>query len=103
MPRKPQPMTAMHASRPHGTAQDREPPHARPVVGVTCGNGCRTRTPTNVLGLRHPQPRSRPMTLTPTAFPRVVSATEWQRAHDALLAKEKEWTHAKDALSAERR
>jgi predicted dithiol-disulfide oxidoreductase (DUF899 family) len=43
------------------------------------------------------------MPLTPTAFPPVVSAAEWQRAHDALLAKEKEWTHAKDSLAAERR
>jgi predicted dithiol-disulfide oxidoreductase (DUF899 family) len=43
------------------------------------------------------------MLFTPPAFPRVVSAAEWQRAHDALLVKEKEWTQAKDALSAERR
>src|ERR1700733_10423087 len=36
-------------------------------------------------------------------FPKVVSAAEWQRAHDAFLAKEKEMTHARDALAAERR
>ncbi len=40
---------------------------------------------------------------TPTAFPQIVSAGEWQRAHAALLVKEKELTHARDALSAERR
>src|SRR5213075_1337991 len=36
-------------------------------------------------------------------FPPVVSATEWQAARDALLAKEKEATRARDALAAERR
>ena len=35
--------------------------------------------------------------------PAVVSATEWQAARDALLAKEKEATRARDALAAERR
>jgi predicted dithiol-disulfide oxidoreductase (DUF899 family) len=38
-----------------------------------------------------------------TAMPRIVSAGEWQKAHDALLAKEKDLTHARDALAAERR
>jgi len=33
----------------------------------------------------------------------VVSAEEWQAARDALLAKEKEATRARDALAAERR
>jgi predicted dithiol-disulfide oxidoreductase (DUF899 family) len=36
-------------------------------------------------------------------LPRVVSAEEWQAARDTLLAKEKEATHARDALAAERR
>ena len=36
-------------------------------------------------------------------LPPVVSAAEWQVAHDALLAKEKEATRARDALAAERR
>jgi predicted dithiol-disulfide oxidoreductase (DUF899 family) len=36
-------------------------------------------------------------------LPPVVSAAEWQAARDALLAKEKEATHARDALAAERR
>ena len=35
--------------------------------------------------------------------PQVVSEAEWQAAHDALLAKEKEATRARDALAAERR
>jgi predicted dithiol-disulfide oxidoreductase (DUF899 family) len=35
--------------------------------------------------------------------PRVVSEAEWRRAHDALLAKEKTATRARDALAAERR
>ena len=35
--------------------------------------------------------------------PPVVSATEWQAARDTLLDKEKELTHALDALAAERR
>lgn len=33
----------------------------------------------------------------------VVSPAEWQRAHEDLLAKEKEATRARDALAAERR
>jgi predicted dithiol-disulfide oxidoreductase (DUF899 family) len=36
-------------------------------------------------------------------LPPVVSATEWQAARQALLAKEKEATRARDALAAERR
>jgi predicted dithiol-disulfide oxidoreductase (DUF899 family) len=38
-----------------------------------------------------------------SALPRIVSAKEWQAAHDELLKKEKEMTLAKDALAAERR
>ena len=37
------------------------------------------------------------------ALPEVVTAGEWQKARDALLVKEKELTHALDALAAERR
>jgi predicted dithiol-disulfide oxidoreductase (DUF899 family) len=36
-------------------------------------------------------------------LPPIVSADEWQSAHAALLAKEKEATRARDALAAERR
>jgi predicted dithiol-disulfide oxidoreductase (DUF899 family) len=36
-------------------------------------------------------------------LPAVVSPTEWQAAREALLAKEKEATRARDALAAERR
>jgi predicted dithiol-disulfide oxidoreductase (DUF899 family) len=36
-------------------------------------------------------------------LPPVVSPTEWQAVRDALLAKEKEATRARDALAAERR
>lgn len=36
-------------------------------------------------------------------LPPVVSSIEWQAAHDKLLVKEKEATHARDALAAERR
>jgi predicted dithiol-disulfide oxidoreductase (DUF899 family) len=36
-------------------------------------------------------------------LPPVVSETEWQAAREALLAKEKEATRARDALAAERR
>src|SRR5438034_5963997 len=36
-------------------------------------------------------------------LPQIVSSTEWQGAHDALLVKEKEATRALDALAAERR
>src|SRR5689334_1900311 len=43
------------------------------------------------------------MPTTPPAFPQVVSVSEWQRAREALLTKEKEWTRMKDSLSAERR
>jgi predicted dithiol-disulfide oxidoreductase (DUF899 family) len=38
-----------------------------------------------------------------TEFPQIVSEAEWQVAADALRAKEKELTHARDALAAERR
>jgi predicted dithiol-disulfide oxidoreductase (DUF899 family) len=37
------------------------------------------------------------------ALPEVVSAQEWQVARDRLMTKEKEATHALDALAAERR
>ena len=36
-------------------------------------------------------------------LPPVVTQEEWQRSHDALLAKEKQATRARDALAAERR
>ncbi len=36
-------------------------------------------------------------------LPRIVSREEWQRAHEALLAKEKQATRERDALAAERR
>ena len=36
-------------------------------------------------------------------LPPVVSAEEWQAAHEELLAKEKGATRARDALAAERR
>src|SRR5947208_10536657 len=36
-------------------------------------------------------------------LPPIVSPTEWQSAREALLAKEKEATRARDALAAERR
>jgi predicted dithiol-disulfide oxidoreductase (DUF899 family) len=36
-------------------------------------------------------------------LPPVVSPAEWEAAHEALLAKEKEATRARDALAAERR
>jgi predicted dithiol-disulfide oxidoreductase (DUF899 family) len=43
------------------------------------------------------------MSPTATAFPKIVDPGEWQRAHEAFLAREKSFTHAKDTLSAERR
>ena len=36
-------------------------------------------------------------------LPPIVSEEEWQRSHEALVAKEKEATRARDALAAERR
>jgi predicted dithiol-disulfide oxidoreductase (DUF899 family) len=36
-------------------------------------------------------------------LPPIVSEREWQRSHEALLAKEKKATRARDALAAERR
>src|SRR5437764_2681611 len=36
-------------------------------------------------------------------FPRIVDLSEWQKARDALLVKEKAATRARDALAAERR
>src|SRR4051812_29495495 len=41
--------------------------------------------------------------MTRNALPNVVSRAEWQAAHEALLAKEKAATRARDALAAERR
>jgi predicted dithiol-disulfide oxidoreductase (DUF899 family) len=38
-----------------------------------------------------------------TGLPPVVSPEEWQASRDALLKKEKELTHARDALAAQRR
>jgi len=43
------------------------------------------------------------MSSTTAALPKVVSHEDWRKAHGALLAKEKEFTHARDALAAERR
>ena len=43
------------------------------------------------------------LTTEPLVLPPVVSAAEWRRAHDALMAKEKAATRARDALAAERR
>lgn len=40
---------------------------------------------------------------TNTSLPQIVSPEEWRKAYEALLVKEKEFTHAKDALAAERR
>jgi predicted dithiol-disulfide oxidoreductase (DUF899 family) len=37
------------------------------------------------------------------ALPKVVSEAEWRQARAALLAREKELTHARDALAAQRR
>jgi predicted dithiol-disulfide oxidoreductase (DUF899 family) len=36
-------------------------------------------------------------------YPKIVDASEWQKARDALLVKEKAATHARDSLAAERR
>ena len=36
-------------------------------------------------------------------LPQIVSREEWRRAHEALLAKEKQATRERDALAAERR
>src|SRR5688500_5680251 len=36
-------------------------------------------------------------------LPPIVTEQEWQTSHEALLAKEKEATRARDALAAERR
>lgn len=43
------------------------------------------------------------MTATTTQRPHIVSADDWRAANDAMLAKEKEATRARDALNAERR
>ena len=41
--------------------------------------------------------------LDPAALPEIVSSQEWDAAHHAFLAKEKEMTRARDAWAAERR
>jgi predicted dithiol-disulfide oxidoreductase (DUF899 family) len=43
------------------------------------------------------------MTTQTTSYPRIVSRGEWLQAREALLAKEKEHTQQRDALSAARR
>jgi predicted dithiol-disulfide oxidoreductase (DUF899 family) len=37
------------------------------------------------------------------ALPRIVSAQQWEQEHRKFLAREKEFTHARDALAADRR
>ena len=39
----------------------------------------------------------------PMNHPRIVSEAQWEAARQQLLVKEKELTHARDALAAERR
>jgi predicted dithiol-disulfide oxidoreductase (DUF899 family) len=46
---------------------------------------------------------ARARTTAKKAMPPIVSAAEWQKAHEALLKKEKAATKAHDALAAERR
>jgi predicted dithiol-disulfide oxidoreductase (DUF899 family) len=43
------------------------------------------------------------MSTVKTAVPKVVSESEWRAAYEVLFAKEKELTHQRDALAAERR
>jgi predicted dithiol-disulfide oxidoreductase (DUF899 family) len=43
------------------------------------------------------------MTMTQKPLPPIVSQAQWQAAHEALLAREKAATRARDALAAERR
>jgi predicted dithiol-disulfide oxidoreductase (DUF899 family) len=43
------------------------------------------------------------MSASSPALPKVVSEAEWRQARAALLAREKELTHARDALAAQRR
>jgi predicted dithiol-disulfide oxidoreductase (DUF899 family) len=43
------------------------------------------------------------MSISMKTSPRVVDEDEWRTAHQALLAKEKALTHARDELAAERR
>lgn len=38
-----------------------------------------------------------------TALPKIVSPEEWEATHQAFLKKEKEFTHTRDALAAQRR
>lgn len=38
-----------------------------------------------------------------TSLPKIVSPEEWEAAHQAFLKKEKEFTHTRDALAAQRR
>ena len=38
-----------------------------------------------------------------TALPRIVSESEWRASYEALFAQEKELTHQRDALAAQRR
>src|SRR5438132_520357 len=54
-------------------------------------------------GLAAPARRIRMSERSPMNLPPVVSAEDWQAAREALLAKEKDATRARDALAAERR
>lgn len=38
-----------------------------------------------------------------SGLPEIVSQEEWQKVHDDFMNKEKEWTHQRDKLNAERR
>jgi predicted dithiol-disulfide oxidoreductase (DUF899 family) len=43
------------------------------------------------------------MPTTPTAYPDVVTSEEWLAARKKLLAREREVTHLRDVVNAERR
>jgi predicted dithiol-disulfide oxidoreductase (DUF899 family) len=43
------------------------------------------------------------MSTQPTAYPDVVTLEEWSAARTKLLAREREATHLRDAVNAERR
>jgi len=43
------------------------------------------------------------MPTTPTAYPDVATREEWLEARTKLLAREREVTHLRDAVNAERR
>src|SRR3954471_7449605 len=84
------------------TSGRRAPASGRSSASASAG--CSGTSPTDESGAtRRSTPVAAPTEEDPMALPEVVTRDEWLAAREELLAKEKELTRTRDALSAERR